>query len=219
MAYSQLSDLQNLQRNLIRRALQGSVFIAPVSSPPPTSLTTGTPPQLNVLPDGYVDVGWIDASNGVSWDRKVTVDSATGWGSVQPVRSDINEDDETLKFTMLETKRETLQLYYGVDLSSTTGDSATGEVSFAQALRPQSQYFRLLAVFADGFGTNQIWVARFLPNAMVIDMDTAKWTNKDSSVTYGVTVQGFPDDTLGYAVSHYIGGPGWQGAAQQAAGF
>ncbi len=51
-----------------------------------------------------------------------------------------------------ETNMCTLGMYNNTDLSHVRPDPETGEVSFATAVRPATQCWRVFAVFADGAG-------------------------------------------------------------------
>jgi len=199
-----------LQSSLIRKALAGSVFIAPADATAPTTLTTGSGSGLTPLPTGYEDIGYVTKDDGLSWSRDTEVSEVTSWGSVEPTRRDINSDVTNLAFTAQETKKATLQLYYNVDLDAVTPDATTGEVSFAQPTRPSTRYMRVFALFVDGSGDDAIYVARFLPKAMLSEVDDQAWTDGDDPVVYNCTLAATPDETLGYSVRHFFGGPGWK---------
>jgi len=202
--------IKNLQSSLIRKALAGSVFVADVSAAAPTSLTTGAASGLAPLPEGYEDLGYITKDDGLSWSRSTEVSEVTSWGSVEPTRRDINSDVTNLAFTAQETKRATLGLYYNLDLSTVTPDATTGEVAFAQPTRPATKYMRVFALFVDGVGADTIYVARFLPRAMLSEVDDQAWTDGDDPVGYPCTLAATPDEDLGYSVRHFFGGPGWK---------
>lgn len=203
-------DLANRKEELIRKALEGSVFIAPMTAPLVETITSGASGELAELPPGYTDVGWVDQSDGVVWQRKVTTQDTDSWGSVDATRRDISKDEQTLKFTCQETKREALELYYGLDLAGVTADPTSKEVHFNQPPRPMTRYFRAFGLFVDGAGTDTVYVGRLYPKANVVDMDQEKWTGKDSTVSYPITITGNTDMNAGFAVRHFFGGPGWQ---------
>jgi hypothetical protein len=204
-----LAALASHKSELIRKALEGSVFVAPSTASPITTMTSGASSALASLPANYTDVGLVEKGNAVTWSRSVTTQEVMVWGDLFPARRDITKDDSTLKFTMVETKRLSLELYYGLDLSSTTANATTKEVSFAQPARPSTKFWRVFGLFQDGTGTDAIYVGRFYPRASVTDMSDQKWDDDADPLLWDVSMSAVRDDDLGYAVKHFFGGPGW----------
>lgn len=205
-----LAALADHKSELIRKALEGSIFIAPHTATAISTMTSGAGGALVALPAGYVDVGFVEKSNAVTWSRSVTTQEVMVWGDIFPARRDITKDDSSLKFTMLETKRTAMELYYGVDLSSTTANATTKEVSFAQPSRPDTKFYRVFGLFQDGAGSDAIYVGRFYPRASITDMADQKWSDDSDPVAWDVSMSAVTDTDLGYPVKHYFGGPGWQ---------
>lgn len=203
-------DIANRQASLIRKALAGSVFIAPMSAELPTSLTSGASSELAALPTDFNDLGWISKDDGVNWAREMEVSEVTSWGSFDPTRRDINSDVTSLTLIAQETNIHTLGLYNNVDLSAVTADATTGEVSFNSALRPSTKYYRVFAIFVDGTGEDTVYVARLLPRAMVSEVGEQVWSDGDDPVAYEITLTATPDEDAGYSIRHYFGGPGWK---------
>ena len=81
-------QLKNKQSELIRKALEGSVFLASYTTALPTRLTAGDASQLVPLPDGFTDLGWVDKGDGATWSRSVDTSDVESWGAVEPTRSD-----------------------------------------------------------------------------------------------------------------------------------
>ncbi|GJF06601.1 phage tail tube protein [Pseudonocardia sp. D17] len=211
------STLQQRQQQLIRKALNGGIWIAASSAAAPTSLTTGAGSDPASLPAGYSDVGYITKDDGASWSRNMDTSDTTSWGAFEPTRRDITSDVTDLKFTMQETKKTSLELYYGVDLSGVTPDATTGEVSFNQATSNVTIYRRFFAIMADGVGADAVYIGRFCPRMSITTVDDQAWTD-GTELQYPVTGTAFVDPTLGYSVRHFFGGPGWK-AQLEAAGF
>lgn len=207
--------ISDRREELIFKGLEGSIFIAPMSAALPTALT-GADMSLQALPAGYTDVGWVDGSDGVNWSRKVDTSDTDSWGSPEPTRSDINKDEASLKFTMQETRKVALEAYFGQDMSAVEADATSNEVQFTQPRRPQTRYFRLFGLFVDGAGDDEVYVARLFCRANVVDMDDSKWTTKDSVANWGVSVRANWSSSDGFAVKHFIGGPGWSSRVENA---
>jgi hypothetical protein len=217
MAGVSYDDLQQRNAALIFKALQGSVFVAPESAAAITTLTD-TDKQLKTLPDDYEDVGWT-SDDGAQFSRSVDTSDITGWGSVEPLRSDVTSDVTTLQIACLETKKSTIGLYTGADMSAVSPDASTGEVSIEKPARPGFRYYRVLAIAVDLTDDGELYVARFLPRARVTDYDDQNFQSSDDSpITWPVTMTGYEDPTLGYSEKYLFGGPGWA-ARLSAMGF
>lgn len=212
------TTLAHRQNQLIRKALQGSVFVAPYSAPPITAMTTGASQDVNPLPAGYVDVGWIDKKNAVTWSAKVTTVETMSWGDVYASRRDITKIDSQLKFSMSETNKQSLQLYLGVDLSATVLAPLTRELQIAQPSRPSPIPYRVFGMFQDGTGANATYVGRFYPRAFVTDVTDQKWDDDADALMWDIGMTAMNDSVLGYPVLHMFGGPGWL-AQLAASGF
>lgn len=206
MPYSALRDKKT---ELIRKARDGSVFLAPTTSTAITTLTTGTSADLTPLPTGYVDLGWI-SSDGASYSRSTDVSDVTSFGSVEPTRSDTTSDTITLAITAQETKLETLGLYTGADMTGITPNATTGEVQIAKPSRPGFRHYRLLGLFVDDGDDGEIYIARFMPRARVTEIGEQAFTDGDDPIQYPVTFTGIEDSALGYSHKWFFGGPGWQ---------
>lgn len=196
-------------QGLVRKALTFAVFMAPYSATLPATLTTGGSSAPASLPTGFNDVGYLSKDDGASWTRDVNASEVGAVGSFDPVRRDITSDVSGIKFTALESKRQTFELAYNVDLSSgATPDATTGEVQFSQATQPSTTYYRLFAVAMDGAGSSAFYIGRLLPRVAVTEVAEQAWSETDP-ITYAITCTAFTDPTAGYAVRHFWGGPGW----------
>ncbi|WP_043842010.1 hypothetical protein [Amycolatopsis taiwanensis] len=204
------SALKRKQSELIRKALEGSVFIADHSAELPTTLTTGSSADLVPLPSGYEDLGWVSKSDGATWSRSVDTSDVESWGAVEPTRTDITKQTDGLKVVAQETKRRTLELYEGLDLSGVTPDPMTGEVTFDRPSRPATRYFRALGLFVDGAGADTIYVAKLLPKASVTETGDQKWSDDGDPIGYDVTLTAKYDDEAQTAMRMFFGGPGWK---------
>lgn len=218
MAATTYAAMAVQKQQLVRKALQGSVFLAPYSATLPASMTTGSSSALNALPAGYTDVGLVDKKSGVTWGRKVTTADTPAWGFAQPVRRDVTAVDMTIKFMMLETSKTSLGLQNGLDLSAVTADSTTKEITFASPSRPATIYYRMFGLFVDGAGTAQIFVGKSAPKVAITDVSDEQWTDGEV-VGYEVTATAFVDSVAGYSMQYYYGGPGWAASGYTDAGF
>ena len=205
MPYSTIRDKKT---ELIRKARDGSVFIAPTSATAITTITSGAGAVLAALPTGYVDLGWI-STDGASYARETNVSEVTSFGSVEPTRSDTTSDIITLSITAQETRLETLALYTGADSSAITANATTGEVAIAKPARPGFRHYRIFGLFVDDGDDGEIYIARFMPRARVTEIGEQAFTDGDDPISYPVTFTGIEDSALGYSHKWFFGGPGW----------
>lgn len=206
--------LKNKQAELIRKPLDGSVFLAEISAPAIVDLTqdsVATPgtPELSPLPAGYDDLGWL-TTDGAQFSRDVSTSEISSWGSVSPTRTDVVSDSTTLSVTAQETKLLTVGLATGADLSSLVADATTGELKIAKPARPKSKHWRVLSLAVDNGDGGEIYIARYLPRAKVTGYAEQSFGGGDDPVLWGVTFTGEEDSDEGYSEAWYFGGPGWK---------
>lgn len=207
MPYSTLRDKKT---ELIRKARDGSVFLAPTSSSAITSLTSGGSSDLAALPAGYEDLGWT-STDGISYGRETEVSEVRSFGSVDPTRADITSDTMTMGVTAQETKLLTLELYSGADLSALEADATTGEFVIEKPAVPNFRYFRVLGLFVDTDDSgDELYVARFMPRARITEVGEQVFSDGDDPIQYNFTFTGFEDSALGFSHAWYFGGPGWE---------
>lgn len=208
--------LANKKRELIRKPLKGSVFIAPGSADPITDLTeaTGTAPNqvitLLELPEEWDDLGWISAE-GPQFAREVASSDVTSWGSNTPTRTDITSDNTSLTVLAQETKLQSLSLATGAAQDSIVADPVTGETVIKKPLTPTKRAYRVLVVAVDinPDTGNEIYIARFLPKAEVSNY-AEQALGGDDPIGWGVTLSGKEDSELGFSESWIFGGQGWK---------
>jgi hypothetical protein len=214
--------LKNKQTELIRKALDGSAFLAPVSADAIDDLTTyaAGPPvviDLTPLPTGYDDLGWL-TTEGMAFSREVAQSDIGSFGSVSPTRTDIQSDTSSVTVVCQETKMLTIGLATGQDLSGIVPDANSGEVKIIKPTKPSSRAYRLVCLATDLGDAGEIYIARFFPRAKVSSYSEQSFSQGDEAITWGVTFTGEEDSTLGYSEAWLFGGPGWK-ALTTAMGF
>lgn len=201
--------IQNKKNQLIRKSLEGSVFLADYASDAITTLTNGTSADLVALPTGWDDLGLL-SDDGVQFSRSVDTSNVTSWGFAEPTRSDITKDTTSGKIMCQETKLSTIGLYLGVDTTSLTATTTSGEFSIESPDIPPPIFYRLLTLSVDLGEGGEIYIARFIPRAQVTAFDDQKQGKSDDPIGYGVTFTPTVDSVLGYAQKHIWAGPGWK---------
>jgi hypothetical protein len=203
---------------LIRKMLEMAIFIAPWPSAATLSTITDSAGTQLVLPDTYISVGMCSKDDGASWTPAIDINEVGAYGYGTAVRRDATSRTLNLGFTMLESKRKTFELYYGIDLSSTTVPLAKNELYFDMPAAASASYWRVLAIGKDGSGTNAIYHAEYLPKAVLTDLDAIGWAD-DSPVSYGVTLSADVDSSFGTSQRSFWCGPGFTTSVITAMGF
>ncbi len=203
------ADWQTHQTQLIRKAKNGSVFLAPVATSIPTALTSGASAALVALPAGYDDLG-LTTEDGSTFGREVEESTIRSFGHTEPTRSDVIADTTTLQVVAQETKLLTIGLYLGADTTGLEADATTGELIIDKPQVPESLHYRLMAVYVDQYEGDVIYYARILPQAKVTNYGEQQFNQGDGAfIGYDLTFTGFFDETLGTAERWVFGGPGW----------
>jgi hypothetical protein len=199
------NDLQTRFQELIRKGLEGSVFVKRYVDGDDEITTLKDATGLLALPTGYTDVGYLTKDQGVQWTRDVGTSDVESHGAAEPTRRDITSDVTGLQFTMQESKRQVFELYDGQDLGGVTQD-ANGNVSWDKPDRPASIYYRALVLFKDGDGADAVYFAKWLPRAQVTDRGEQSW-NENDELQYPVTLTAFNDGTVGSSARTLWAGP------------
>lgn len=205
--YAALRDKKN---ELIRRAKDGSIFVANMSVAAPTSLT-GTDSGLTVLdPEDWTDLGWI-TTEGVTYDRETESVDTNSFGSSEATRSDVTRDEISLSCTAQETKALTMAITTGADIATIKANAVSGEVSIAKPTRPKLRYYRVLGIFLDHDDNGaEIYFGRFMPRAQVADFGSQGYNEDETGISYPMTWRGKEDSTLGYSHKWFWGGAGFK---------
>lgn len=207
-------DLKNHQAELIRKALKGSFFLADEDATGITVLTeyTAGPPaviSLKALPTGWDDLGLL-SSDGVGASEEQSNSDVTSWGYTSPTRSDVVTDTTTLTVVAQETKLLTLGLYTGQDMSTVTPDAQTGEVQIDKASRPKNPHYRGLLLAVDESDDGEIFIGRYFPKIKRTGKNDQQFGGGDEPISYGVTMQTYVDDAVGFSERWLFGGEGWK---------
>lgn len=193
-----LTELRDRREDLIRKGLDGSVFIAPYSENTEISKLVGSS-GLEALPPEYKDVGFLTKDQGVNWTREIDTSEVESLGAGQPTRIDTTKDVTGLEFTAQESKALNIELYEGVNLSdvaASAGDSSHVNVSWDKADKPSLLYYRAFVLFKDGEGADAFYFARWLPKCLVTDRGDQSW-NEEDEIQYPITLTAFVDREFG----------------------
>jgi hypothetical protein len=205
------TEAKGHNRDNIRKVLEMAIFVKPVADADTAITQIYTTALGLIIPAGYLPVGMVTKDDGATWSRDQESSDVTSFGYAEPVRRDVVSDVTGLAFTMQESKKTTMELFHGLDLSAITTD-AQGNFYFDKASRPVNRKYRVLALGKDGDGPDAIYVARWLPNAQVTENGEQAWSEGDE-VKYPATFTAYTDTTFGTSYREIWGGPGVDHAA------
>jgi hypothetical protein len=97
-----------LDSDNVRVAVTGAVYVAPAG----TSAPTASDSTLNAL---FKDLGYVH-SDGISESIDKSTNQIRSWQDGSLVREIVSDGTYSVSFTLIETKQEVLELYYGVDI-------------------------------------------------------------------------------------------------------
>jgi hypothetical protein len=203
---------------LIRKMLELAIFVAPWPAAPTLATISDSSGAQLVIPDTYLSLGMTSKDDGATWTPAIDISEVGAYGYGTAVRRDATSRTLNLAFTMLESKKKTWELYYGLDLASTVIPAAKTELFFDMPSAAHANYYRVLAIGKDGSGTSAIYHGEYLPKAILTDADAVSWTD-DSPVAYGVTLSADVDSTYGTSQRSFWCGPGFTSSVFTAMGF
>lgn len=100
----------------VRVAVTGAVSVAPSGTTGPTDASTA-------LPAGFLDLGLV-SEDGVTESHGRTTNPIKAWQNGATVRTVVTDGELTYHFVLLETKKETVETYYGTTVTQTTTDGS-----------------------------------------------------------------------------------------------
>lgn len=202
------ASLAGKNSGLIRKALDGSLFVAAADADPIEDLTSGASSALAALPTGYKD-GGLMTDEGIQFSREIETSDINSWGKVEPTRSDVTRDVTGIQVNFQETSALTISMYTGIAVSAMVADATTGEIQIPKPAQPSARYFRLLALAVDQTETGaEFYIARFFPRAKITDFTEQAWSKGDEALGWGMTFSATFDEELGYSQIDFLAGPG-----------
>lgn len=195
----------------IRKILEMAIFVKPIEDDDVAIEKIWTTVGGLQVPAGYIPVGMTTKDDGAEWSRDQESSDVESYGYAEPTRRDIVKDVTGLSFTMQESKKLSMEMFHGLDLSAITTD-ADGNFFFDKASRPVARKYRVLGLGKDGDGPDAIYVARWLPNAQVTENGSQAWSEGDE-VKYPASLTAYTDEQFGTSFREIWGGPGLDHAA------
>lgn len=162
---------------LVRVAVTGAVSVGPTTATAPT----GTASALT----GLSDLGLVDEA-GVTESRGRSTNNIKAWQGGQIVRTVVTDGALTYHFKLLETSKETVELYYGTDVDTTATEGSLVIIPTATGGR---KTFVLDVV--DGDELLRVYV----PQGEVTDVGDRVYANGEA-IGYEVTLTAYYDNTI-----------------------
>ncbi len=200
--------LADKKAQLIRKALDAAVLVAPIATAAPSTIVDATGANL-VVPTGFKGIGY-HSEDGVTWSREVETSDITSHGSVDPTRSDIRRITSTMAVTAQETNLQTIATSLGIDLAADARNATTGELKVDEPTRPKSKHYRLMGLSVDDADGGEVYIARIFLRAKVTEVGEQTWSDGDEAMVRPMTFTAYKDSGTGVSVRHLFGGPGWK---------
>lgn len=202
-------SFQSRKSQLIRKAKEGSLFVAEMDTPLLTTISNADS-QL-VIPTELAagDLGWF-TDDGIAFSGEVTESTITSFGATEPTRREVTTDTTTISVTAQETKLINIGLYTSNDLSALTPDPTTGELVVTKPPRPRLRHVRAFGLAVDEHEGLEIYIGRFLPRATVSRAPEQSYTSGDTAMSWGFQFQSTLDSEAGYSERYFFAGPGWK---------
>ncbi|HET7388427.1 MAG TPA: hypothetical protein VFJ19_17375 [Nocardioidaceae bacterium] len=205
-----------------RKALVGAMLVADYSAAPLTKITksdAATPPVVDLDPTAFADYKSLGklTTDGTNLSGTVNQSQILGWGDAYPSRIDVTSESLSMTVSGLETNKETLDAFYNVDLSGTTPDATTSEVTFDKPKIPELRDKRVCALFRDVNKANglDVFIGVHFLRANVVQNGDQTFANNDTGLVYPLSITALLDDAAGTAFRYFMGGPGMAALAAE----
>lgn len=165
----------------VRVAVTGEVSVGDTTAAAPTG--TGS-----ALAPGFLGLGYV-SEDGVTETRDRSTDTIKAWQNSDTVRTVVTDSSLTYSFTLLETNKDTVELFYGVDVTAAASD---GSFVIVPASTGGRKSFVLDVV--DGAEL----IRTYVPQGEVTEVGDRVYAGGEP-IGYEVTITAYNDPTLGGA--------------------
>jgi hypothetical protein len=162
----------------VRVAVTGEVLMGLTSATAPTG-TGGTT-------TGFTGLGFV-SEDGVTETRDRSSDDIKAWQNAATVRTVVTDANLTYTFTLIETKKETVELYYGA--------SVTEEVSDGSFVIVPSNTGGRKSFIIDVVDGSEL-IRTYIPQGEVTEVGDRVYASGEP-IGYEVTITAYADSTLG----------------------
>jgi hypothetical protein len=173
----------SLDSSNVRVAVTGVVSAGPLGTAAPTGTSGAITPRVDL---GYIGEDGVTETQPGAGD----VNRIKAWqngATVRTIRTP-SEDLPTWTFVMLETKKETIELYYRTEVTATATEG-----SYAIDANASDSGHDFVIDVVDGAELERVHI----PRGFVSEVGDKVYANGEP-IGYEVTIEGERDDTLGY---------------------
>lgn len=158
----------------VRVAVTGAVYVGPTNATPPVDADG----QLT----GFDDLGYVH-EDGVTETRERSTEQLRAWQNADILREVVTEASMTYTFRLVETKAETVELYYGGAVA------LDGSIAIVPARTGGRKSFVIDVID----GTDFIRV--YIPNGEVTEVGEQVYASGEA-IGYEVTIAAYPDNRI-----------------------
>lgn len=162
----------------VRVAVSGEVSVGATTAAAPT----GTSGALT----GFSGLGYV-SEDGVTETRDRSTDDIKAWQNADTVRTVVTDAGLSYQFTLIETNKDTVELFYG---ATATAGASDGNVIVVPANTGGRKSFVIDVI--DGSELRRIYV----PQGEVTEVGDVTYASGEP-IGYDVTIKCYPDTTLG----------------------
>jgi Bacterial Ig-like domain (group 2) len=196
-------------QDLVLSKLSLAILFARMASPAITTIEDPATGDLVDLPD-YRSAGILQKDAGLSITSNIDSSDIEGYGEVEPVRTIITKRTTAFNASFIETNREVIEKFWGVELDGTNLTvSAHGGVTIKAPVRPKNIFYRCILLGQDEVNGEDLYPYWILPKVKLVDVDNID-AKDDDAIQYKMTFQAFRDPEVGFSVLQGWCGPGWQ---------
>lgn len=167
----------------VRVAVTGAISMCPLGTTGPTNADSSLGTAFNDL--GYA------GEDGVTETRDRSTETIQGWQRGDIVREVVTEASVTYTFILIETKKETVELYYG-----STVDGTDGSIVIIPANTGGRHGFVIDVIDGDDF------IRAWVPQGEVVEVGDQVYANGEA-IGYEVTIRCYHDNTIGGSVKKW----------------
>ena len=149
-------------------AITGRVYVGAITTAAPTSAVSAV--------SAYTELGYV-GPDGIEFTTDRSTKKIRAWQNSDLVRETITEATTQYKFTLLETTKEVIELYFGSAITS-------GKIQYNPANTGGKKSF----IFDVIDGSNSI--RHYVPLAEVMSIDPLKFGNGDE-ISYALTITAY----------------------------
>jgi hypothetical protein len=160
----------------VRVAVTGVVSVAPSGSTAPAD-------GDSTLDTAFKDLGYA-GEGGVTETRDRSSNAIKAWQNGDTVREVVTEGRLSFQTVLLETKKETVELYYG-----TTVDGTDGSIVIVPTKTGGRKAFVLDVIDGDDF------IRTYIPQGEVTEVGSQVYANGEP-IGYEVTITAYPDSSI-----------------------